>query len=318
MSNIFSIILKNMKLWLGIAILAVFLWKIDFDFSIMRTIDTAYFSIAVLLLLANVSVRVLRWDKISRIMLKKTLFLQNSKIFFLGQALNELAPQGTGEVTKAYLSYKSYGQKGRSFLIPVFERMIDIFALLIASFFVVFLLPVDFSRYGGAIIFVLFAFLFASVFFMKPKYLERIVRFFIRKITKNRKDIEKNTMNWRGVKKRDIVVVFLITCFSWLVEAIAQSYLLQSFGYSVSFITLLSIIAFSIILAIPTFLPGGIGAREITYSYFLSLVGVPIVVSVSAAVVWRGVYWLALLVFAGGSYFTFDSKKEILSERFTG
>ncbi|MCK4550589.1 MAG: flippase-like domain-containing protein, partial [Candidatus Aenigmarchaeota archaeon] len=196
MSNIFSIILKNMKLWLGIAILAVFLWKIDFDFSIMRTIDTAYFSIAVLLLLANVSIRVFRWDKISRTLLKKTAFLQNSKIFFLGQALNELAPQGTGEVTKAYLSYKSYGQKGRSFLVPVFERMMDIFALLIASFFVVFLLPVDFSKYGGAILFVLFAFLFASVFFMKPKYLERFAGFFIRKITKNRKDMEKNTMNW--------------------------------------------------------------------------------------------------------------------------
>ncbi len=299
--------LKNPRLWLGIIILLIYLYKIDIDFASLYTANKTLLTAAILILLLQTLIRAYRWSYITHIFAKKRSFIHAAKIYYIGQLINEIAPQGTGDITKAYLSHKSYKTKSKSILMPVTERISDISALVLGSILIIYTLPLNLSEYHLNIAIVMIILAIIYTISLKPKYLEKILNIALRTLTKGKKSIKCGEIHWRDLNKKNILLIATLTTSCWLLEAVAHKLLIQSLGYSVNYLQILAIVCFSWLASIPVFLPGGLGVREIIYAYLLSLTGVPLATGSLIAVTYRAIIWLKFGTLGFLSYATYKN-----------
>lgn len=299
--------LKNPRLWLGIIILSIFLYKINIDATALYTADKTLLAAAILALIIQTIIRAYRWSYITHIFTKKNTFIHSAKIYYIGQLLNEIAPQGTGDITKAYLSYKSYKTKTKSILIPITERISDISALALGSILILYTLPLNLSKYHLNIAIAIAVLTIIYTTLLKPKYLEKILNTALRILTKGKKNIKKGELHWRDLNKKNILTIAIITASCWLLEAIAHKQIIQSLGYTITYPQILAIVCFSWLASIPAFLPGGIGVREIIYAYLLTLTGIPLATGSLIAVTYRAIIWLKFGTLGFLSYITYKN-----------
>ncbi len=299
--------LKNPRLWLGIIILSLFIYKINIDLTALQTANKTLIIAAILTLLLQTLIRAFRWSYITRIFTQKATFIHASKIYYIGQLLNEIAPQGTGDITKAYLSNKSYKTKTKSILMPITERISDISALVLGSILIIYTLPLNLSKYHSNIAIVIAVLAIIYTTSLKPKYLEKILNVALRILTKSQKNIKKGELNWRDLSKKNIITIASLTTSCWLLEALAHQQIIHSLGYTIAYQQILAIVCFSWLISIPAFLPGGIGVREIIYAYLLSLTGIPLTTATLIAVTYRAIIWLKFGTLGFLSYATYKN-----------
>jgi uncharacterized protein (TIRG00374 family) len=95
-------------------------------------------------------------------------------------------------------------------------------------------------------------------------------------------------------RKQILLIAALLTLFAWVSEAFGHKIVLLSMGYDIPTMSVLPIIAVSWIIGIFSFLPGGLGTRDTAFSILLNMQGVPIEISMSAALIYRAVTYLIL------------------------
>jgi uncharacterized protein (TIRG00374 family) len=281
------------------------------------TLNPAYVFLGMATLLAIVGIKQLKW----RLLLGKAAGWKLSvKSYFTGQFVNEIAPMGVGDLTKAYVIRK-YSKKsfGHSLSVPYMERVIDI--IVLSSFAILsslFLFLFTISSYVS-LVFLLVAIL-AAGFFMLAAFpvriasiLKRIMEF-TRKIIHTRlaekiisklekfilevsKDFQEAVKSF-GKRKTLVFAMIIMAMADWVLEGVCQLFLLNSLGYSIPILISVGIVSISWLVSIPSMIPGGLGIRETILSLLFASWGVPFSAALVSVLIYRG---LVMLVFGTGA-----------------
>ena len=277
--------LRNaLLLSLGLGILVFMLYRVGVS-GVLTTIGQVHVSLLILagsIIFAATLMRMTRW-----LLIYRALPLGSAaKIYFISKALNEVAPAGSGELTRAYLAKDRFSVPVGKTLAPVvLERVADTTILLVGSItFLIFFLPS--SSYWSASQFSIWisvgiaaTLLALSIYFLiRIRRLEALeVRLqsvfsggpaILNSITNK---LSHATGSFRRAMEevKDRKVIFLKisipSIIIWSLEAVGQHFLFASFGVSIPIFFLWTVICLSWIVGTFSFVPGGLGFREAAY-----------------------------------------------------
>jgi len=198
---------------------------------------------------------------------------ENFPIFLSGFALS-VTPGKVGELLKSQLLKKKFDLPIRiSAPVILIERFYNAIGIIIISIFGI--LVFDFS---GIIILITTCILILIFFILRS---ESLFHIFIQKISKinflskysdsfmNSYDVIKES-----TKPRIFVISSILSAVYWIFESIAVYFILQSFGIDLlDIFDVIPTYATSIILGVASFIPGGIGVFEGTFTGLLNLQG---------------------------------------------
>lgn len=291
---------RQLSLFLSLAIIVFFLQKIDTHktISMLQNIELWPFVLGCFLLVSAHIVRASRWNfllgKVVRV--RK---IDSSAIYFVGQVFNQIVPMGAGDMTTRVYFVRDIAKVRAAVPLSavVVERLMDL--LLLVTVVIMFLQAVLFqgiSMYFLSVSFVVLLGLFFWILFFKEGFLENLVGKlkFIKKIrlsrlydslSDNSRHFREASRNYRGYKT--IAVAMLMTVSFWVLEAGAYQAILRSFGFDVNLLLMVGIVLTSMVIGTYSFLPGGLGIREVVFAYLVGLAGVPFEAGFSAALLFR-------------------------------
>jgi uncharacterized protein (TIRG00374 family) len=262
---------------------------------------------AIVMNLAATILMIVRWMVLYKTVSKSLPGIDSSKIFLIGQATNQIAPMGTGELARAYVGYRYYMIRFSKTLVPsVIERVMDISFFLILSLvcFTIFIPSGQFYFQIGIFILLLMV---GFLFILRPQTLDRFVerlevafenrgKFLARLSSKILSSWEsfKKSMYVYHKRKGTLFVTGVFTVTIWTIDAITQYMLLRAFGVYIPIYFVIGIISASFIIGALSFLPGGLGAREFAFATLVTFVAVDWSVGLSVALVYKGIVYLII------------------------
>ncbi len=284
---------------LGIIIIIGFIYKIginDFIISINNA-NKYYIIISAIILLITMMIKEIRWYYIL-----KPLGPINKKVafgsYFMGQITNEILPTGSGELVRLTI-LKQYTNKSFMWFSPsiILERLYDMFLLIILSILLIY--NIERSVYIFFIVIGL-----SMIIFLEPRFISipinicrylknrNILSNFLNILISKLADMQNGLNTYK--KNMDILfITFILTIISWIVfETLSHSILLSGFGINISYMNLLGIVAMSWILGTISFIPGGLGAREVVYALMLSKFGISFNLGMSIAIIYRVIIYI--------------------------
>ncbi|MHC1566658.1 MAG: lysylphosphatidylglycerol synthase transmembrane domain-containing protein [Candidatus Syntropharchaeia archaeon] len=295
-------------LLIGLGIIGGMILKIGIKevYNALLGADFHLLILAFFIYLFVVLIKSLRWV----ILFRSVNPLNACKVYFIGQAMNEIAPIGSGELTRAYIAKDRFEIfAGETIASATIERAADTsFIVGVCGMFILFH---GYEGWMGIIVpaGILLALL---LIILKPNLLDWI-DFIPRKAGKIGKKISdsievfKETIFTYHERKNTIFFCIFLTILAWVIESGGHSVLLESLGYNVFFLEILGIAATSWVIGTFSFLPGGLGAREAVFAFLLGISGVPFSVGLSTALIYRGMTYLLLGTGAMLSILSFKS-----------
>lgn len=303
-------IIKRLKLknvvpaLIGCIIILGMLWKIG-PKKIMVSLweaDPYLLGGAFLLFLGAILFRLLRWVWI----FTPVRPLDACKIFCIGQAVNEVAPIGSGELTRTYIAKNRLNVPiGETLTSAAIERILDT-TLFIVMTVVCLTLVVPKTGYILQIVVPLIVLSVGCVVLAKPQLLDRVA-FFFQKASKRKSFIGKfsericrfltsikDAILRFHERKSVLLLTGILTGVVWSIEALGQYTILAALGIEVvpHVFYILAIICASWTIGLFSFLPGGLGVREVVFAVLLNGLGVPFDVGISAALIYRGMAYI--------------------------
>jgi len=283
MKKVFSI--KNLLLLLFLISLILIFFKFSANLTEVteniKKIKTNYLALAFFLTILNYIFRFFRWWFLLKVIgVDYIPFLKNLLIFLSG-FLMTLSPGKIGESIKAIFIYKDYKVSGWRILPVVFmERYAD----LLSVFFMLVLSGILLKLkifYLGILIF------FAGIF---------MARLIFKLFEKIKKIPEDHYIIDKVFKLKNILISTFIGLFSWSFEALGLWVIIKGLREHIGILK--SIFAYSsgTLIGAVSFLPGGLGATEISLSKILMKYGLKNDISVSATILirattlWFGVF----------------------------
>jgi len=287
---------------IGCTILIGTVWKIGVTnvWSSISMCNPHFLVVAVIILSLSIILKSFRWV---------TLFIDVKtidacKVYLIGQIVNEIAPIGVGEATRIYMAKSKFGiPAGKTTVLVVIERVAD------TTFLLAMAIPCLMMFIGGIhplqIAVPVVILLIGYTILLKPKLLHsvitpliklkskrEIVRNLISKISRFLKSLEQSVN--LPYRRRILLQVSVITIVAWCVEALGQSIILRALGMEIQIFYMIIIIATAWILGTFSFLPGGLGAREVVFSFLLNTQGIPLTIGMATALIYRGITYLLL------------------------
>ncbi len=295
------------KVWIGIAISAVFIWlafrKIDYSqlWFTIKSADYYYLLPAIAVTFFQFFLRSVRWRYILEPLKKISTYSLFSSTM-IGFMANNILPARIGEFVKAYSVGKKEGLRfSASFATIVIERILDVFALIVLMLVVltIITLPPDKAateqliRKGGA--FVTFAFLglliFLYYFKQNKEFVAKIVFNTIKllsiKLAEKIHDFLEAFASGLSVLQRGkhVMLTLLYSLLIWFLSAIPIYFILLSFGYVLPFsISLFILLVIALAVAVPS-APGFIGTFHYACALGLELFNIPGEKALSVAIV---------------------------------
>jgi uncharacterized protein (TIRG00374 family) len=276
-----------------------------------------YVFLAFVVILVVIAIKQVKWYLLMGNVREKKLAV---KSYFTGQFINEIAPMGTGDLTKAYMIRK-YTKKpfGFALSIPYMERVIDISVLSVfAILSSVFLFLNTMSSYlslifililGLAVILFLLATfpvkiarVFKSILEFKRriipiKFIDRVIKKLEVFIVETSKDFQEAIKAFKN-RKIFLLTILALVLFDWVLEGVVQVMLIKSVGYDIPILISIGIVAISWLVSIPSMIPGGLGVRETVTSLLFSSVGIPFPVALVSVLTYRA---LVVFIFSSGA-----------------
>ncbi|MCK5022714.1 MAG: flippase-like domain-containing protein [Candidatus Aenigmarchaeota archaeon] len=308
----------NIKLVVGLIIITLLV--IGFSNSVtehIHAMNPFYVGCAVVVLLSVITVKQIKWYMLmGEVRNAKLAF----KSYFTGQFVNDIAPVGTGDVTKAYI-IKKYTKKPFGFALSIsyMERLVDIsilsiFAVISSMFFFVstissyisIIVVIVFVLGIGFFLLAMFPVKLASIIKSILVIIRRIIpAMFIVKIIKKletfifetSKDFQEALVAFKN-RRMLIIFIIMLAVLDWLLEGVCQVVFLYSLGYEIPILVSVGIVAISWLISIPSMIPSGLGIRETVLSLLFSSMGVPFAVALTSVLVYRA---FATLIFASGA-----------------
>ena|SRR3989344_1191486 len=299
---------RVLLLGLSIAVLLAFIaWSNPFTFlNALSQADGALVAAAFALSVVAIVLRGLKWNVLAGGRFLTVLHVQN-----LGIAISNFTPAKAGEPVKALLLKAATGKDvSVSFPTIIIERLLDLLVVFAFAFTtIVFFSVKDYVLLviGGAVIIAVFAAALVAVLVDR-----RIGAFVFRLLgrlssfTISEQFIDTFYHRTSRPSRSRIAASLVLTSVVWILEGLMLFLVLGALHVEAPAVfALVSLIAIALIIAIASFLPGGIGSFEIVLTVLLTTVGVG---SAAAAVLlYRFVsFWLSNL--AGGVSFIVLSK----------
>jgi len=265
---------------LSIALLAILLYFSDLPrvIGVLAEADFSLILLAIVIVAFSVFVRVLRWK----------LFLKNLKIdaswgecsysYMPALFLSNFTPARVGEPVRSYFLKKIKNvSMSRTMPSVIVERAMDVVSLVIMSVFILFTFNLGYMVYVD--VFLVILILMVGIAILRSKRMSarifgllfRVLSFHPRlKEAKRRKwEITERFHSGFRMEKSILSVVFVLSLFIWVLEGIIFYIAFLSIGIELPLFLIASIFAFSILMGVITFLPGGIGSTEFVFALVL-------------------------------------------------
>lgn len=254
-------------------------------------------AVALILSLANFSMRFLRWHYFLHVLGYSVPWPQSLRIFMAGFSLTT-TPGKTGEAVRGVF-LKDYGVPFRkTFGAFLAERTSDLLSVSVLASAGLWLYPA--ARPVLLIVAALIAFLFFAV--RKDSWLlalERLAKkIFPDKFAHVIEFFLETVRSFRSCFTTKVMATgLLLGVTAWIFEAMALMYLVHLLGYHISPMTAIFIYGFSLVIGGITLLPGGLGGAEVTMIQLLILQSIPAAIAVAVTLVIRLTsLWFAVLI----------------------
>jgi uncharacterized protein (TIRG00374 family) len=298
----------------------------------IRDIDISILAFAIILNIFTTGLLLLRWSILYQEISPTLSITDSSKVYMIGQFTNQIAPMGTGEITRAYIGSRYFNINfSKTLVSAVIERMSDImFFLIIAAICFTVIIPSGkfYIQLGFFIAFSVLGFIFVFRPHTMDKLFFRLEKSFKRGGSFRRKLSTKLISSWETFKnsmyayhKRKLVLFATgaFTVMIWLMDAMTQYVLFQAFGIYIPYFYVLAIVSVSFIIGALSFLPGGLAAREGSFAYLTVLIltgisaytyGDAKAIGLAVALVYKLIVYIVIGTAAGLSFFTLPKKKK--------
>jgi len=271
--------------------------------------------------------KLVRWSNL----LREAKTIDAYKIYLIGQAVNAIAPIGTGELTRAYVAKTRLNiPVGKTLASAIIERVSDT-TFLVALSVVCLTLLIPGNGYIWQIAIPILILLASYALLFNPHFLDRIAFISGRLFKKEEGGVNmigarfsKSLMSFKGAilsfhgKKNIIAQTILLTILAWSSYALCVLMLLLAFDTSVPIFYVLIIVCASSLLGTFSFVPGGLGVKEVSLAILLSVVGIPFSIGMAIALIDRGMSYMQL---GGGALmslmsFAMKNKKRVMKDFF--
>ncbi len=276
---------KNLKKYirlLGIIVFGIILWRIDLKslYNILKNARWAYLAGGLLLVLVILAIKSLRWRYLMHLQGINFSYWDTFLMFSAGIFWGVLTPARVGELSKAfYLTKKGYSL-GKASVSVVYDRMIDIFVLLLIGYIsmLAFLSVIERKTTYLVIILGLLAGI-AIGLFLHPSSQEKVRRFLFHVLLpktghgKLKLNIDEFFESLKAYKLRRMSYPFALTALSRSVYFLITFIFAKSLSIPISFFYNVVCVSFSTFMAMLPISVAGIGTRDATLILLFSLVG---------------------------------------------
>lgn len=305
---------------IGCAIIVFMVWKIGVRnlYTTLLKVNIYLLLMAFFLSLLALFNKLVRWSNLFR----EAKTIDAYKVYLIGQTINVIAPIGAGELTRAYVAKTRLNIPfGKTLASAIIERISDT-TFLVALSVVCLTLLIPGNTYIWQIVIPILILLVAYTLLFKPHFLDKISARVERLSKKERwffntmaihfskllMSFKVAVLSFHG-KKNILVQTILLTVLAWCVYALFMFLLLLAFNVTIPVFYVLIIVCAAEVLGAFSFLPGGLGAKEVSFAFLLSLVGVPFSIGMTIALVDRGIGYMQLGTGAVVSILSFMLKK---------
>ena len=237
-------------------------------------------------------------------------FVINLKIYIASLAA-VATPAGGGQVIKSQLMKRNYGHSNSKTLpVILFERFHD----LLAVFFIIAVSLLFSYNWLSMLIVVISSLLLITLFtiFRSSHFFIRITNYFL-KFKFFQKFIpgpELNTSITSLSRSRPMILGFIISLGSWILDATAVYIGFLAFGQNLDFLKVMQFYFTSIAYGSLSFLPGGIGVTEGSFLGLLTATGLSISLSTSLVIFSRiTTIWFATILGFISTHFIIIGKR---------
>jgi uncharacterized protein (TIRG00374 family) len=299
--------LRILLLIFSLLLLALLLYYSDFFkvVSLLAKANIFYVSLGFCLWFFGLVIRTERWRYLLSKAKIKLGFWQSAKVYIQGMFLSNVTPAKVGDPLRSVLLKAACKKSISSSLPSVFvERIFDVvvtvlFSLLGLFFFYSLSLWLAgavavYTAVFGVAVYVLISERRTRKFFGKLSFLFKFAKL-EKKIENFSRNLHKAFMKYKN--RRTLFVAFVYSALVWLIEGLILWVSFLSIGISISIAFSVTIVAFTTLIAVLTFLPGGLGSSEaVSVLVFTKLFNLSIAEVMSAAILSRLFgYWVYVL-----------------------
>ncbi|MEN9938010.1 MAG: hypothetical protein RLZZ387_4589 [Chloroflexota bacterium] len=309
--------LRNWKLWLGIAISAVFLWvalrglDLGHFWDTVRQANYWWLIPGVVVYFGAVWARTWRWHYMLRHM-KQIPTRRLFPVVVIGYMGNNVYPARAGEVLRSYVLRRKEGVPiSASLATVVLERLFDGLVMLL---FVFVTLPFAPLPPGYAALVTIFSVLFfgALVAFLalaaRPAQMGRLYAWAVDHLLPERLRpkvhglFDKFIEGLQSLRSpRELALIFLSSCVIWLTETLKYWFVMHAFPFEVSFLVLMLMTAVVNLATTLPSSPGYVGTFDLPGIAVLSAYGVPQALAAGYTLVLHVALWLPITLL--GAYY---------------
>ncbi len=290
-------------------IIGIIFWKIGIDnfYEKLLNISPTLLIVSIFFTSVSFAIKLIRWSAL----FKHAGAVDASKIYFIGQGVNQIGPFGSGELARAYTANKKLGiPLGKTLISAAIERISDtLFLSIMALIGVILLIPgKSILQIGILIMFIIIL----SVILIRPGLISKFKRMldgFTKKSSSPLNSLAKKisgfllelgeTLSRFGEQKLLAAATLLLTIAAWGANALALYALFLSFGINSTLTYILMIASMAEIVGVIIPIPGGLVTKDASFAWLFSMVGVPLETGIVIYFVYRGVNYLLL----GGGVF---------------
>lgn len=299
--------IKSILFLIGLLLLFALVYQIGF-YEIIRTMARAKLPIAfsgVFFYAVLIFVRSLKWFILVRVLKNEINYKQLLPLYLVNSLMGNLTPFKSGETATPFL-FKKYLKipVGQGFSIIILDRFFELIIFTIILVLAVFYILNQGIQDG--LILSVFRWVFAPLFLLlavlitmlvSKKITLKVVRFFkILRFIEKELDSFYNALSLFKDKKAYQFIVPL-TIMGWFLTILAY-YLVFISVSPVSFINITVAQIIATAATFVSFVPGGVGIGEVSVVYILGLLGYPLVLATSGAILTK-LFLAGTLLIAG-------------------
>ncbi len=276
--------------------------------AVISEANLPYIFLAIAISFTTLILRVAKWWVLLGDISYRKLF----PVQIFGMVFSNFTPGKAGEPLKALL-LKLHTGRNVSKTLPtiIWERIFDLVVLIsLAVAALLFFGLSSFASLGIAAIAIFLALVIVFFSALKNKGLGLRLFKFARKFPLLKKIPHSFVEAFYKTKiaNRRLVLSLAITVVPWILEGFVLYYVLLAIGINLNPFMLASLIALADLIAIASFLPGGIGTFEVVSVLFLGIFGVTPVLATAGIILYRFVsFWFGTLI--GALSFIYLSRK---------
>ncbi|HWQ13554.1 MAG TPA: lysylphosphatidylglycerol synthase transmembrane domain-containing protein [Roseiflexaceae bacterium] len=302
--------LRNWKLWLGVAISAVFLWAalrgldLEHFWEVVRQANYWWLIPGVAVYFGAVWMRTWRWH----FMLRHLKPIPTARLFpvvVIGYMGNNVYPARAGEVLRSYVLRRMEGVPiSASLATVVLERLFDGLVMLLFVFATLPFAPLP-PGYSALVSVFSALFLGALVVFLalaaRPQRVGQVYTWLVDRLLPARLrpgvhgTFDRFVTGLQSLRSpKELVLIVLSSCAIWLTETLKYWFVMQAFPFEVSFLVLMLMTAVVNLATTLPSSPGYIGTFDLPGIAVLTAYGVGQALAASYTLVLHVALWLPI------------------------